>query len=70
MSELNLEGEERDNYREHAIHETYDENCSTCYSENRIIKTFKEVNKPERYESNLSQGWDAFMGMIYSRKLK
>lgn len=49
MSELTFEGEVRDNYREHELHAKYDENCSTCYSENRLIKAKKVVasNYPE-----------------------
>jgi len=34
-----------DNRIEHQFHETYDEKCSTCYSENRLIQAHKTVNK-------------------------
>ena len=30
--------ETNDNYKEHNIHETYDEHCSTCYSKNKTMK--------------------------------
>ena len=42
-----------DNYLEHAIHETYDEHCSTCYSENRLIKGHNKVNDPFSFENTL-----------------
>ena len=27
-----------DNYQEHKFHDKYDEQCSTCYSENKTVK--------------------------------
>lgn len=49
---------------EHIMHNTYQENCSECYSENRIIKAHKTVNKPEVYEKNLSRGWSHFINNL------
>lgn len=37
MSELNLEGELRDNFREHKFHDKVDEGCSICYAENQTL---------------------------------
>lgn len=33
-----------DLYQEHSLHDTYEEQCSTCYSENRLQKAYDLVN--------------------------
>ena len=49
---------------EHPVHNTYQEGCYECHSENRIMKAHGVVNKPEVYESNLSKGWDSFINNL------
>ena len=36
-----------DTYIEHKFHDTYQADCSTCYSESRLIKAYKTVNIPK-----------------------
>lgn len=42
-----------DKFKEHNLHDTYEAECSTCYSENRLIKSHGIVNRVE----HLEKGW-------------
>jgi len=53
MSELNLEGEERDFFREHPQHKVYTKHCSTCFNEKCLdCNGIGEVSTMERVYSN------------------
>jgi hypothetical protein len=38
---------EKDLEWEHIQHNTYQEGCSECYKENRLIKSYNTINPPE-----------------------
>ena len=44
--------EHEDNWKEHManFHTTFQENCSECYKENRLIQTHRTVNRFLPYE--------------------
>lgn len=52
--------EMNDTYRTHAIHETYDEHCSTCFAENIIInrRNEDEDNGSALHPLDGSSPWD------------
>lgn len=39
-----------DNYREHVWHDSYDSQCSLCYKENRLLKSWQVVNRKKILE--------------------
>ena len=51
MSKIQPIEEVRDEYKEHqAYHQEYHSNCSSCYSENRMLQAFRTVNHQQILE--------------------
>ena len=62
--------EVHDSYKEHSIHEKVKDDCSTCFSENRLIQSYKLVNDMwENLFPDNSRNQEALKGMIIKNPL-